>query len=319
MVKKRYDKNFYFTVLDLIKSGFNLQQIAIRFGMSKQNLNYHIKPLRELNIIEERAKGIWKINTKELGKFKDIKDMKLVKKTVLPTKHIDLLPNSIRGHANQFTLLIGEIDNWNKRHEYLQKKNIKFDYYKPHKRVSFTFNNFQIRLYPKSITIWFPKNLSYIHENNALVVFEKTRYDFFMLIKRLEGLFNRSFTIKGKYWFRVSMAHYSLIKNALAKKFEEEGKKLYVKIHRGKEYFIVDNSFKWHEFEVQGPGERPIQQAQDLNNLFNYLEANPNILQKLENEQLQSKEVLKLLNDNVITLTKNQAHIIKYLNDKNKD
>lgn len=286
----------YLYMVSLIKQGYNLTQIADKFNITKQSLNPHSQLLQGLGILNKIGL-VWEIKEKNLKKIYQYEPVKGVKKLVLPTRDIiNLKPNMIRGHAFQFTLRLSkEIINGEKLKEYLKRKNISSNYYNPHKRLSLTFNNHSIRIYPESITIWFPIGLSYFSKDNALAVFERAKYDCFKLIKRLENLLGRtSFTINGTYWIKPSMAHYSLIKNKLAEKLYEEKKELRVRNYKGKEWLIVDNSFQFLELEIQGSGTKPIQQTQATYNLFNRLEKGEDVFQELENEiKLQRKESLE--------------------------
>ena len=60
--------NFYYTVLELIKQGKNLLQVASKLNISKQNLNYYIKPLKIEGIIKRIGKGVWEVNEEKLKK-----------------------------------------------------------------------------------------------------------------------------------------------------------------------------------------------------------------------------------------------------------
>ncbi len=318
----------YLYVISLIKKGNNLTQVADRLNIRKQSLTPHSNLLKTLGILKKIGL-VWEINEKNLEKLSQFQPVKRVRKVVLPTKDIlKFKPNTIRGHAFQFTIRIPKIHNWEKREEYLNKKNIKTTSYKPHKRVSFTFNNHKIRLYPESITIWFPIGMSYFSKDNALAVFERAKYDCFTLIKRLENLLGRtSFTINGNYWIKPSMAHYSLIKNSLAKKLYTENRELRVRNHEGKEWLIVDNSFQFYELEVQGKGIKTVTSAQNMHDNMNYLDANPTLfrdyelkIEKLRKELLiEKKETLKsqLETQKILeTLDRNMQYVTKILSNK---
>ena len=178
--KNKTSKNFYFTILDLIQSGFSLSQIAKRLGISKQTLNYRIKPLKIHDIIIKKGYGVWAINHTKLDTLKHIlKDVKQVKKT--PMVGINHLPpqsnkkpntfgnikTDIRGHGFVFTLKIPTIPSWHNRLKYLIAKNIPHKIFNNYERIDLEYKSkiYKVWLCNKSIVVYFPKGISYFSQS----------------------------------------------------------------------------------------------------------------------------------------------------------
>lgn len=171
-----------------------------------------------------------------------------------PSDNLDLFkPDSVRGHAFQFTLSINpNLRNWHKRAELLEQAGIKF---KPLKLYggaqSLQFKGRKVWLTRKSIIVF--EKSSYMAENSTEAK-KYAVYDFFAFIEALERYLRADFgaTRQDRLKFKVSRQHYALIKNALAKQYDKEGKKLEVSNEKG-QWFIIDNSFNLHEAETIHP------------------------------------------------------------------
>lgn len=162
-------------------------------------------------------------------------------------------PDSVRGHAFQFTLSINpNLRNWNKREEILQKLGVK---YKPLNVFgggqAFEFNGRKVWLTRKSIIVFEKSSYMALSSTEAR---KYAVYDFLAFIGALERYLRADFgaTRQDRLKFKVSRQHYALIKNALAKQYDKEGKKLEVSNERG-QWFIIDNSFNLHEAETIHP------------------------------------------------------------------
>jgi len=93
-------------------------------------------------------------------------------------------------------------------------------------------------------------------------------------VKGLESTLGANFRINKKYRFKVSRQHYSLVKNALAKQYERDGKKLQVYSENGL-WFVIDNSYNLHEAETVHP-KTAVDDNEKVQNFFNGLKATEN-------------------------------------------
>lgn len=227
--------NFNLIVYNEIKNGNSPKDICFKYSISQPRLNYYLRRLKENNLIEKIGYGTWKI--KKNYSEKEVKNQ---------PKILDVNPKNIRGHGFMFKLKIPKIYRWNKRTLYFEKNNIKY------KNIHSSGHSLEIlgkkvHLFSSSIIIY--DKYSYIAElaqdAKSLAI-----YEFKKIIIRLESMLKVSFKINKQYKFKVLKEHYGLIKNCLARQYNNEGKKLNVYNSDGL-WLIIDNSFNLHELEVQ--------------------------------------------------------------------
>jgi len=265
-------------MLESIKQGKNLLQIASELGISKQNLNYYIKPLKIEGIIKKIGKGVWEVNKEKLKEISIGNKGKIVKKSsAVANPHKGDLKvfttDSVRGHAFQFTLKIPRLRKWNKRREYLTKHKIEY------KEIGSNWqgerimvDNYKVWLTPISIVIYFPNFKSFMGK-----VAKDTKnyaiYEFKRIISKIEALLKVSFRINNNYKFKVCRQHYALVKNSLAKQCDKEGNKLFCYTEQGL-WFIIDNSYNLHEAETVHP-DTGLTDNEKVQNWFNGLKETP--------------------------------------------
>jgi len=266
-VKNKESKNFYLTVYNQIKEGVRPSEICKEFNISKQKLNYYLSSLKRSGCIRKIGYGVWEI----CREF----DEKKVKETTRLAKYqpVNIKPDYVRGHAFQFKLKIPKLRNWEKREEVLKKKGIKFKELNHliGKGQEITIKDKKIWLTNKSIIIF--EKSSYLTKT-AKDARQYAMYDLFELVRSLESTLVASFKINKKYRFKVSRQHYSLVKNALAKQYKRDGKKLQVYSEDGL-WFVIDNSYNLHEAETVHP-ETAVDDNTKVQNFFNGLKETEN-------------------------------------------
>jgi hypothetical protein len=266
-VKNNKSKNFYLTVYNQIKQGVRPSDICKNFNISKQKLNYYLSTLKRSECIKKIGYGVWEIS----GDF----DYKKVKETTRLTKYqpVNIKPDFVRGHAFQFKLKIPKLRNWERREEILKNKGIEF------KELDHLLGKGQ-EIVLKGSKIWLT--------NKSIIIFEKSSYltktakdarqyaiyDLFELVRGLESTLGANLKINKKYKFKVSRQHYSLVKNALAKQYKRNGKKLQVYSDDGL-WFVIDNSYNLHEAETVHP-KTAVDDNRKVQNFFNGLKATEN-------------------------------------------
>lgn len=243
--KSTRSKNFYLSIKDGIKENKSITQISKGLNVSKQRLNYYLSSLKQFGFIKKIGYGCW-----ELIEDFNIEQVKKLSRVapITPRTIFSLKPNMVRGHAFVFTLQLPmNLRNWNKREGLLIKLGIKF---KPIGNFgggqSIEFRRRKVHLTNKSIIIYEREN---IIGELARDIHSKVINHFLILIRALEKLLRGNFSHSSKYKFKVSRAHYSLIKNSLAKQYNSEGKKLEVYNDKGL-WFVIDNSFNLNELEI---------------------------------------------------------------------
>jgi len=284
-------KNFYLTVYDQIKQGIRPSKICKNFNISKQKLNYYLSTLKRAGLIKKIGYGVWE-TIKEF-------DEKKVKETTRLTRYqpVNIKPDFVRGHAFQFKLKIPKLRNWNKREDILKNKGIEF------KELSHLINGGQ-EITIKGKKIWLT--------NKSIIIFEKSSYlaktakdaskyaiyDLFELVKSLESILGANFRVNKKYRFKVSRQHYALVKNALAKQYKRDGKKLQVYSEDGL-WFIIDNSYNLHEAETVHP-KTAVDDNTKVQNFFNGLKATENYTPQL---------MMKAVTQNAVNLNNYAVHL----------
>ncbi len=270
-------KNFYYSVLELIRTNHSLTYISSVLNISLQNLNYYTKPLKIEGIIKKIGKGVWEVNEEKLKDYSIGNIGKIVKKSsAVANSHLQskvFTTDTVRGHAFQFTLKIPKLSNWKRRREYLDKKDIK---YKPigsnWQGERILVNNYKVWLTPISIVVYFPDFKSFMGKT-AKDTKNYAIYEFKRIISQTEALLKVSFRINNNYRFKVSRQHYALIKNSLARQYDKEGKRLFCYTAEGL-WFIIDNSFNLHEAETVHK-DTALTDNEKVQNWFNGLKETP--------------------------------------------
>lgn len=244
-------QNLDLFVFQQIKAGLNPAKISQQFNLKKQRVDYYLSSLKERGLIKKVGYGTYEI-------LKNYEQKKSKKTTRIdmhnPRDNLDLFkPDSVRAHAFQFTLSINpNLRNWDKREHLLKQAGIKF---KPLRLYggaqSLQFKGRKVWLTRKSIIIF--EKSSYMAENSTEAR-KYAVYDFLAFVGALERYLKADFgaTRQDRLKFKVSRQHYALIKNALAKQYDKEGKKLEVSNEKG-QWFIIDNSFNLNEAETIHP------------------------------------------------------------------
>jgi len=243
-------KNFNLFIFQQLKKGLNPSKISKLYGLSKPRISYHLSSLKRQGFIKKIGYGTYEI-------IKDFEEKEVKKTTRIhsnnPRGNFNLFKqDSVRAHAFQFTLSINpDLRNWDKREEFLQRLGIKFKQLNIFGGAqSLTFKGRKVWLTRKSIIVF--EKSSYMAENSTEAR-KYAVYDFLSFVGALERYLKADFgTSKKNVKFKVSRQHYALIKNALAKQYDKEGKKLEVSNEKG-QWFIIHNSFNLHEAETISP------------------------------------------------------------------
>lgn len=259
-------KNFYMSIYHLIQKGKYPSQIARELGITRQGVSYYLSSLKKDGLVEKIGYGVW-----QTCKNINPEDVKISTRVAIDTPHSkdSLKQDSVRGHAFQFKLDLPDNlgSNWKKREEIFHKIGIKF------KKLNIfgggqvlNFRGRKVWLTNKSIIIY--EKESFISEKAKECKSQAINH-FLKLIKGLERDLRANFSNHGRYRFRVTRQHYSLIKNALAKQYNDEGKKLEIYNDKGL-WFLIDNSFNLNEAETIHP-KTAVSDNEKVQDFFNGL------------------------------------------------
>ena len=304
------------SIFNHIKEGKRPSQICKILDLKKTTLQYYLSSLKQSKLIKKIGYGVWEIT----GKFDQKKFKKIIRVTPnnWGSKFELLLPDKVRGHAFQFKLLIPEnLRNWDRRVEILENKNFEFKYLKHlfGGGQSLNIKGRKVHLTNNSVIIY--ERESYIADL-ARDSKSSAIYHFLNLVRVLERHLGADFSIQGQYKFRVTRQHYALIKNALAKQYDKEGKKLQVYSANGL-WFVIDNSYNLHEAETVHP-KSAVSDNEKVQNFFNSLKDNPTTTHEIDSNLQEVKDRLKTSSENQIMLSqvldqvnKNTVKIVKQL------
>lgn len=220
-------------ILDLIKSGSFPAQISKKYNIPKQNIAYFVGKLKRLGCIEKVGYGVWEYK-------------KEVKKR--PKGSIEGQNNKqIRGHAFIWKIQFIENYNWDQIVKNYKKSKLKFQRIFFNKVIRTIFNNRKIWLTDKGMVIYEPLDFyggsSFSVKGTA--VFEMDR-----LIKDLLKELNLKFR---HYRFTTSREHYGIIKNELARQYNDKKEKLYIRGEDGTIWLWIDDSKSLGELENNKP------------------------------------------------------------------
>jgi len=268
--------NLYLYIIQQLKLGNQPAKMIRTLGIPKTTFQYYLKNLKDRGVISKLGYGVWEVvNESILVKNEKCEAVRVTMDNP-QTNFSYFLPDSVRGHAFVFTLKIPKgLRNWNNemREAFLQKKGINF--------INLTTFGGGQRIIHKGRKVWLT--------NKSVIVYEKSSYfsdistnakshaiyNFISLTKSLERLLHADFTERAgrQYSFKVSRQHYALVKNALAKQYDAQNKKLNVYSDKGL-WFVIDNSFNLHEAETVHPETADTDNIK-VQNFFNSLKEQP--------------------------------------------
>jgi len=291
-------------VFNAIKEGLKPADISKKYNVPKQTIQHYTDELKRKGYIKKVGYGVWKTTIKEVPK--------LPKGSIRSPKN-----KQIRGHAFIWKIKPFREINWILKLE--RNKFKKYSLICNKKVARIILEGRKIWLARKSITIYEPRDFfaASSYQAKGKAVFEMDR-----LIKYLE----LSLNVKIRpYTFTTSREHYGLIKNELAKQYNDRGEKLIIREKDGKAWLWIDDSHSLNELENNEIVlNRKIQEWYNDHKKLNF-EAKPSLVlsaihQNAKNLDDYAKHLkahiqsVKKLGDSVEELTK----IIKELKDTKK-
>lgn len=228
-------------VLDLIKEGKNPTQISKFYSIPKQNINYFVGKLKKLGCIEKVGYGTWKY-------LKPLKQVKIRPKgSIAGQSFTSHKLKEIRGHAYIWKIEFLEGFDWEKIVRHYKKNKLKFTLICNKKVPRTIFNHRKIWLTKRGLTIYEP--LDFFGKSS----FEVKGTAVFEMDQLVKGLL-KELGVKFKvYRFTTSREHYGMIKNELARQYNDKKEKLHVKSEDGNVWLWIDDSKGLGELETAEP------------------------------------------------------------------
>lgn len=228
-------QDFYLSVINLLKETTNLTKIQKELNISKQNLNYYLRQLKNNGLVSNSASGLWELT--EDGKN--------------PSKYGKLLTKDIsRGHAYIIEVkLPKEVEGWHNRIKVLEQKQINY------KLVGAKLDTPRIKALGRKVwlcnthlRIFDTPEASYYGLNavqSRVIAFN----EFKKIVSVLENKLGIRLNPTDIVWKKE---HYALIKNDLAIEENRRGNIIRVSDENG-EWLLVDDSLgKGGELETIG-------------------------------------------------------------------
>jgi len=227
-------------IFSLFKKHKRANLVAEELGISKSNLSYYTKKLKDLQVLRYTGNGSWEI----------FGELNQVQKTV--GTHSDLVKEflhknpkkEIRGHAFIWKIQFEREFNWE---ELIKKSTFK--------------NKYKLQSNGKVLRIMFKGRKIWLQKKGTLTIYEP--FDYFGVNARqskglavynlnllLNQLLSKFHQPRCFYKFTTSRVHYALIRNELARQMNESGEKLSVKTEDGTEWLWIDFSKGDGELEV---------------------------------------------------------------------
>lgn len=267
----RSKKNLKLSIYFYLKQGKNIKDICSILNLKYSAISYHLRLLRESGSIRKIGYGVWEAleyQEKEVQKIK-VGNLKTSTNLKFPKK-------DNRGHAFRFKIKIPKLYNWANREKYLIKKNIKYKVINKGYTHRILFRDCKVWLNSSSIVVYFPPGLSFFGKS-AKDSEERAVFEMIEIMRGLDNLFNTSFKINKKYHIRVFGKHHGHVKNALAKMYNDEGRRIAIFNEDG-QWLIIDDSFDMDELETVGcSGKNDSTKDMDevVKPFFNKLKENP--------------------------------------------
>lgn len=282
-------------VLEALKEGLSPAQISEKYHINKKTLHYYTDGLKKSGHIKKVSYGVWEVLKKEVSKVPRGRG----------TKEVQI--KQIRGHA-----FIWKVRFFTKNIEWknkLEKAKINYD---------LLASGLVQRIIFKGRKVWLTKDGMIVYEPidflgvSSWETKGKAVYELDQLIKDLGLKLDLDLS---HYKFTTSREHYGIIKNELAKQYNDKGEKLYIRGEDGGVWMWVDNSHSLEELENKDPNtNRRVQEWYNDHKKHNF-EVNSSFILNGFNKQTENLdnyinylnahvESVKLLGTGVQALTK---------------
>jgi len=282
-VKKQLKKNnFHFKVFSELKIDTNLKRIREKLNISKENLNYYLRGLKEKGLIKKKGYGWYEV----------------IKQSKNSTKYGNFLPKDfIRGHAYVIQVNFPkEIKNWDKRIEILKNSNVHYNLVGILKNIPrIKALGRKVWLCKNHLRIFDKKEQSYYGENAVKSRFQALK-EFLNIIQVIEN--KLKINLK-PYNIEFQKEHYALIKNDLAIDQNKKGIIWRINDENG-EWLLIDDSLE-KGGELENVGKKAFQTSPKLQKWWNKKKEN-NF--KIDDDYIQKG--FSQTNDMINKVTNNQ-------------
>lgn len=224
-------------LLALIKEGKNPAQISKKLKIPKQTLDYHVGKLKRLGCIEKKGYGTWEY----------LKEVPKRPKGTRTPQTSDLSKKEIRGHAFIWKIEFYNPFNWKQVTRDYRKKKLTFQKICRGTVFRTIMNNRKIWLTKKGLVIYEP--LDFLGKSS----FQVKGTAVYQMDKLIKDLLKELGQKIRPYRFTTSREHYALIRNELARQYNDKKKKMFIRNEAGTIWLWIDHSEGEHEIETNDP------------------------------------------------------------------
>jgi len=316
----------YLYILRSLNSGLRPSQIITQLAIPKTTFQHYLDNLKRHGLISKIGYGVWELSGEAISMLQTSttltpcsiqQDPKEVPNTAQQNLSFFFAsPDTIRAHAFVLTVAIPpHLRNWNNelRAKYLIRHNISF--------TELNIGGGGQRIIFQGRKVWLTDRSIVIYDRSSYLADTSVEAKIYAiskllsLVKVLERLLHADFTFKAgrEYRFKVSRQHYALVKNALAKQYDAEGKKLRVSNEDGL-WFVIDNSYNLNEAETLSPKSAATDNV-TIQNFFNALKTHPITSEFVLSALLKVSENQSDISKNQQMFAQNMLNHIKLIKD----
>ena len=227
-------------IVSEIEKGKSPAQISKDQKINKKTLQDYLRELKKLGIIEKKGYGVWEVNQERK------RSLKLTSRHSR-TSNQTSKEKEIRGHAFIWKIEFVDPINWGSVVKRYSKKTLTFSVMKHNKIIRTIFKNRKIWLGLRGMTIYEPIDFM---GRSSFEVKGKAVFEMDLLIKNFLNHVGVKFR---PYRFTTSREHYGIIKNELARQYNDKKEKMLIRSEDGTLWMWIDDSKGLGELENGEP------------------------------------------------------------------
>jgi hypothetical protein len=293
-------------IVSLFVEGFDVRVMPSKLGISRTYFYSHLKILKDNGVVERVGYGVWQLNQTRWEDFSS--KLELPDAVALKSESSsDQFPVGVkRAHALQFTMPYPFSFPTRKQEALLKRQDVKYEGIGIDGLwvgFSFVLGDWIVKMYPTTMSCTLRKGVSF-YSTDAYEASFVGIHDFLKaVVKKLEVWSGKSWK-KGKlYRFKTSRQHIALIKDALAKNYRLQKKKLFVRSPAGTLWLLADFSFS--EDELEGvDGRKAPGDAEVVETFMNSVKSTGTTMQDVLNMFAKNQEQMSFYAENMVSHVK---------------
>lgn len=305
--QKVHSKDCTLSVLSLLRAGVRPSQIWEKHGISKRSVQYVLRKLRASGAIRKLGYGTWEVVHDAPGGVEKVQIVHRVTPRHTPPEGAP--SNTVRGNGVQAVVKVPRgLQNWKERDIIMSRSGIPFKLIPQGQRIEVGEVK-KVWLTDSSIVYYLP--FSWYGPTSPEVAGQILE-DTVALITRTERYLGiASLKIDGNYKIKFSRRHMSLIRNGLARLYNQAPRrKLFIRDDGGV-WLLVDNSYNENELEHVKARPSQVDEVTAVQNFFNGLKTHPITPEFILDSLGQASNMIKSTAANLSFYAKNmESHVL---------